>query len=74
MTLDGKAAQESRSPKVLHGALLLLALILLVAGFPFFVFGLFLAVSQANGLEGDLVLRFCFGGGLSVGCAMGISA
>ena len=54
MTLDGKAAQESGILKITNAALLLLAVILLIAGFPSFLFGLFLAFSQANGMEGDV--------------------
>ena len=60
--------------KITNSALLLLAVILLIVGFPFVVFGLFLAVSHANGLEGDVALRFGFAGLVSVSCALGIKA
>ncbi len=74
MTLDGKAAQESGILKITNAALLLLAVILLIAGFPSFLFGLFLAFSQANGMEGNVALRFSFGGLASVLCALVIKA
>ena len=70
MTVDGKAAQGSRILKITNTALLVLAVILLIVGFPSFLFGVFLAVSQANGLEGDVALRFSFGGLVSVLCAL----
>ena len=75
MTLDGKAAQGSRILKIADAALLLLALILLIAGFPFFLFGLFLAVSQGpDGIGGDVAFGFSFGGLVSVLCALVIRA
>ena len=75
MTLDGKAAQESRILKVTNAALLLLAVILLIVGFPFFLFGLFLAVSQGpDGIGGDVASGFSFGGLVSVSCALVIRA
>ena len=46
----------------------------LIAGFPFFLFGLFLALSQANGMEGDVALRFSLSGPVSVLCGLGIRA
>ncbi len=71
MTLDGKAAHESRILKVTNAALLLLAVILLIVGFPFFLFGLFLAVSQGpDGIGGDVAFGFSFGGLVSVSCAL----
>ena len=75
MTLDGKAAQESRSMKISHTALLLLAVILLIAGFPCLLFGLFLAVSQGpDGIGGNVAFGFSFGGLVSVLCALVIRA
>jgi hypothetical protein len=75
MTLDVKSAQESRSLKVSHAALLLPAMILLIAGFPFLLFGLFLAVSQGpGGIEADVAFGFSFGGLVSVLCALVIRA
>ena len=74
MTLDNKA-QESRSLKITNTALLLLAVILLIAGFPCFLFGVFLAVSQGpDGIGRDVALGFSFGGLVSVLCALGIKA
>ena len=76
MTLDGKAAQKSTW--ILKGTntfLLLLAMILLIAGFPFFLFGLFLAVSQGpDGIGGDVAFGFSFGGLVSVLCSLSIRA
>ena len=60
--------------KITNTALLLLAVILLIVGFPFVVFGLFLAVSQANGLEANVASRFGFGGLVSVSCALVLKA
>ena len=75
MTFDVKTAQESRSMKVLHAALLLLAMILLISGFPSFLFGLFLAVSQGpGGIGGDVAFGFSSGGLVSVSCALVIRA
>ena len=75
MTVDGKAAQESRSLQLPNAALLLLAVILLIAGFPCFLFGVFLAVSQGpGGIGGGVALGFSFGGLVSVFCALGINA
>ena len=56
MTLDGRAAQKSsRILKGTNAFLLLLAVILLIAGFPFFLFGVFLAISQGpDGIGGTL--------------------
>ena len=74
MTLDNKA-QESRSLKITNTALLLLAVILLIVGFPFFLFGVFLAVSQGpDGLGADVAFGFSFGGLVSVLCALAIRA
>ena len=48
-------------------ALLLLAVILLIVGFPLFLFGWFLAVSQGpDGLGGDVPFRFTAGGLVAV--------
>ncbi len=75
MTLDGKAAQESRVLKLLTAGLLILALILLIAGFPSLLFGLFLAVSQGpDGIGGDVAFGFSGGGLVSVLCALAIRA
>ena len=73
MTVDGKPAQGSRSLQLPNPALLLLAVILLIAGFPCFLFGVFLAVSQGpDGIGGDVALGFSFGGLVSVLWALGI--
>ena len=75
MTLDGRVGQKgNRIVKATNAFLLLLAVILLVTGFPFFLFGVFLSVSQANGLGGDVAVRFSLGGFVSVLCALGIRA
>ena len=71
MTVDGKAAQDSGILKITNAALLLLAVILLIAGFPFLLFGLFLAVSQGpDGIGGDVAFGFSFSGFVSVLCAL----
>ncbi len=75
MTLDGKAAQESTILRVRNASLLLLALISLIAGLPFLLFGLFLAISQGpDGIGGDVAFGFSFSGLVSVLCALGIRA
>ena len=74
MTLDGHAAQNSRMLRITNAALLLVAVIFLIVGFPFFLFGLFLAVSDANGLDGDFALRFSIGGLMLVLCALLLKA
>ena len=76
MTSDGKVAQESgRVLKGTHTFLLLLALILLIAGSPFFVFGVFLALGPGqNGIGMDVAFRFSVGGLVSVLSALGIRA
>ena len=75
-TLDGGAAQKSS--RILKGTntfFLLLAVVLLIAGFPCFLFGVFLAVSPGqNGIGGDVAFRFSFGGLVSVLCALVIRA
>ncbi len=74
--LDGGAAQKSS--RILKGTntfFLLLAVVLLIAGFPCFLFGVFLAVSPGqNGIGGDVAFRFSFGGLVSVLCALVIRA
>ena len=75
MTLDNKATQDSSILKVSSASFLLVAVILLIAGFPSFLFGVFLAVSPTqNGMGGDVAFRFGFGGLVSVLCALGIRA
>ena len=76
MTLDGKVVQESgRVQRGTNAFLLLLALILLIAGSPFFVFGVFLALGPGqNGIGMDVAFRFSVGGLVSVLCALGIRA
>ena len=76
MTLDGSAAQQSsRAEKGTNTFLLLLAVILLIAGFPSFLFGVFLAISQGpGGIGGDVAFGFSFGGLVSVLCSLGIRA
>ena len=76
MTLDGSAAQRSsRVEKGTNTFLLLLAVILLIAGFPSFLFGVFLAISQGpGGIGGDVAFGFSFGGLVSVLCSLGIRA
>lgn len=75
MTWDVKAAQESRSLTVPHAVLLLLVVILLITGFPFLLFGLFLAVSQGpDGIGGNVAFGFSSVGLLSVLCALVIRA
>lgn len=74
MTVDGKAAQEGRILKITNAALLLLATILLITGFPCLLFGVFLAVSQGGGIEGDVAFWFSFGGLVSVVCALALRA
>ena len=76
MTLDGRAAQQSS--RVVRGTntfLLLLAVILLIAGFPCLLFGVFLAITQGpGGIGGDVAFGFSFGGLVSVLCSLGIRA
>ena len=76
MTLEGRAAQKNS--KILKGKnafLLLLAMILLIAGFPSFLFGVFLAISQGpDGIGRDVAFGFSFGGLVSVLCSLGIRA
>ena len=76
VTLNGRAAQKgSRILKGTNAFLLLLAVILLIAGFPSFLFGVFLAISQGpDGIGGDVALGFSFGGLVSVLCSLGIRA
>lgn len=71
-----QAAQETgRILKGTNTFLLLLALILLIAGFPFFLFGVFLALGPGqNGIGMDVAFRFSVGGLASVLCALGIRA
>ena len=72
MTPRGETARQDRALRGLHAPLLVLALILLIAGFPFFLFGLFLATSPQNGLAGDVALGLSVGGLVAVLCAVGI--
>ena len=75
MTLDDAAARKNST--ILKGTntfLLVLALVLLIAGFPAFLFGAFLAISQQNGMGGDVAFGFNFGGLVSVLCSLGIRA
>jgi len=75
MTLDGTGPPESSMiRKVTDTFLLILALTLLIAGFPSALFGLFLTVSEQNGMEGDVAFWFSVGGFLSVLCALGVRA
>ena len=76
MTLDGRVAQKnSRVLKGTNALLLLLAVILLITGFPFFLFGAFLAISQGpDGIGRDVAFGFSFGGLVSVLCSLGIRA
>lgn len=75
MTVNGKVVQERRVLKGTNAFLLLLALVLLIAGFPFFLFGVFLALGPGqNGIGMDVALRFTVGGLVSVLCALGIRA
>ena len=72
MTLDGRAAQKtSRIVRGTNTFLLLLAVILLIAGFPCLLFGVFLAISQGpDGIGGNVAFGFTFGGLVSVSCAL----
>ena len=84
MTLDSVPAQKSS--RILIGTnalLLLLSVILLIAGFPSFLFGVFLAISQRPGgnveyispsLGGGVAFGFSFAGLVSVLCSLGIRA
>ena len=84
MTVDSVRAQKSS--RILNGTnalLLLLSVILLIAGFPSFLFGVFLAISQRPGgnveyispsLGGDVAFGFSFVGLVSVLCSLGIRA
>ena len=74
MTLHDKPTPEGRLVKMTNTTLLLLAVILLIVGFPSFLFGVFLAASQANGIEGDVPFRFGVGGLVSVLSALAIKA
>ena len=67
--------QASTILRVRNASLLLLALISLIAGLPFLLFGLFLAISQGpDGLGGDVAFRFSVGGLVSVLCGLGVRA
>ena len=75
MTLDGTGALESSMiQKVTDAFLLILALTLLIAGFPSALFGLFLTISEQDGMDGNVAFWFSFGGFLSVLCALGVRA
>ncbi len=54
----------------MHTTLLLAALILLIVGFPFFLFGVFLSLSQGPGGMGDVAVRFSSYGFLAVSCGL----
>ena len=84
MTVDSVPAQKSS--RILNGTnalLLLLSVILLIAGFPSFLFGVFLAISQRPGgkveyisqtLGGVIAFGFSFAGLVAVLCSLGIRA
>ena len=84
MTLDSIPAQKSsRILKGTNAFLLLLSVILLIAGFPSFLFGVFLAISQrpdgnveyiSPSLGGDVAFGFSLAGLVSVLCSLGIRA
>ena len=84
MTVDSIPAQKSsRILKGMNTLLFLLAVMLLIAGFPSFLFGVFLAVSQRPGgnveyisptLGGDIAFGFSFAGLVAVLCSLGIRA
>ena len=84
MTVDSVPAQKSsRILKGTNALLLLLSVILLIAGFPSFLFGVFLAISQRPGgnveyisptLGGDIAFGFSFAGLVAGLCALGIRA
>ena len=84
MTVDSIPAQKSsRILKGTNALLLLLSVILLIAGFPSFLFGVFLAISQRPGgnveyisptLGGDIAFGFSFAGLVAVLCSLGIRA
>ena len=73
MRPDSQAQHESAPLHGIPALLLLLALILLIGGFPLGLFGLFLAITQgADGMGGDVAFRFSIGGGVAIVCALGI--
>ena len=73
MTVDDTVSQGGRILRGANGVLLLLALILLIVGFPFFLFGSFLAISQGpDGIGGDVAFGFSVGGFVAVLFALGI--
>ena len=72
MTVDDPAIYEARTRSGKNAILLLLTVILLIVGFPFFLFGVFLALSQGPDGMGDVAFGFSFGGFVSVVCALGI--
>ena len=76
MILDESATQHSiRVEKGMNTFLLLLAVILLIAGFPCLLFGVFLAISQGpGGIGADVAFGFSVGGLVSVLCSLGIRA
>ena len=75
MTLDSTGAPESNMiRKVTYTFLRILALTLLIAGFPSALFGLFLTISEQDGMDGEVAFWFSFGGFLSVLCALGVRA
>jgi hypothetical protein len=73
MTADSSTAREGKSPRETNGLLRVLAVFLLIAGFPSFLFGLFLAMSQGpDGIGSDVAFRFSVYGLFAVLCALGI--
>lgn len=63
--------RQSVAAKGLNGFLLVLALILLIAGFPFLLFGTFLTlIEQHEAIPGGS--HFVFGGLVAVVCALGV--
>lgn len=72
MTVDDAPAHDTRILRGTNGILLLLAMILLIVGFPFFLFGVFLALSQGPDGMGDVAFGFGFGGCVAVMFSLGI--
>ena len=70
--MDDAPAHEGRILRGTNAVLLLLSIILLIVGFPFFLFGVFLALSQGPDGMGDLALGFGFGGCVAVMFSLGI--
>jgi len=66
--------QSNRVRTAMDTFLLVLALTLLIAGFPSALFGVFLTISEQDGIEGGAAFWFSFGGLLSVLFAFGVRA